>query len=64
MFRLFLLAGVIYLGWVWLKKIAGLEVKSRSDPASGSPGKNPYSRMDIQDAEFREMEEDEPDDKG
>ncbi|NOZ75802.1 MAG: hypothetical protein GXO90_10620 [FCB group bacterium] len=61
MFRLILMAGLIYLGWIWVKKIAGLEVHSRSKPVSDTGAKNPYSKMDIQDAEFKEMDDESAD---
>ncbi len=58
MFRLILLGGIIYLGWLWLKKIAGLEIKSRREPSSSSTKNDLYSRMDIQDAEFKDVDDD------
>jgi len=56
MFKLLLWAAVIYLGYIWLRRIAGIQVSSKKNPEQPKK-KNLYSKMDIQDAEFKDIDD-------
>lgn len=57
MLKYLLLGILLYLGWQWIQRAGGIEIKRRQPTSGDSHSK--YSKMDIRDAEFKDLNDDE-----